>query len=45
MKTLIVSGVPIRDDTNSGKTLQALFASFEASEIAQLYFSPDILNS
>lgn len=45
MKTLIVSGVPLRDDTNSGKTLQALFASFEASEIAQLYFSPDIPNS
>lgn len=41
MKVLILSGVPIRTDTNSGKTLQTLFSGFAKNELAQLYFSPE----
>jgi hypothetical protein len=44
MKVLIISGIPIRNDTNSGKTLQTLFAGFNSSELSQLYFSPQIPN-
>lgn len=41
-KILIISGLPFRTDTNLGKTLRALFASFKGDEIAQLYFSPQL---
>lgn len=44
MKTLIISGVPIRTDTNSGKTLQTLFSAFDKNELSQLYFSPETPN-
>lgn len=44
MKALIISGIPFRSDTNSGKTLQTLFSKFNKEELCQLYFSPDIPN-
>lgn len=43
-KILIVSGVPIRTDTNMGKTLHVLFSKFNKSEIIQLYFHPQTPN-
>ncbi len=44
MKILIISGVPIRTDTNSGKTLLNLFSAFQKEELCQLYFSPETPN-
>lgn len=43
-KILIVTGTPIRIDTNMGKTLQTLFSNFNKAEIIQLYFSPETPN-
>ncbi|WP_288875357.1 glycosyltransferase [uncultured Fusobacterium sp.] len=43
-KILIVSGLPIRTDTNTGKTLHVLFSKFNKSEIIQLYFHPQTPN-
>ncbi len=40
MKVLIVSGIPIRNDSNNGKTLQSLFSGFSKDELCHLYFSP-----
>lgn len=45
MKVLIISGVPIRTDTNSGKTLKNLFSDFAPEELSQLYFSPETPNT
>lgn len=45
MKILIISGIPIRSDTNCGKTLQTLFADFARDELCQLYFSPSTPNT
>ena len=39
-KTLIITGIPFRNDSNLGKTLSTLFAKFSPEELAQLYFSP-----
>ena len=45
MKVLIISGVPIRTDTNSGKTLKNLLSGFAPEELCQLYFSPESPNT
>lgn len=39
-KTLIITGIPFRNDSNLGKTLSTLFAKFSPEELVQLYFSP-----
>lgn len=43
-KVLIMTGTPIRKDTNMGKTLQTLFSNFDKKELMQLYFSPQTPN-
>ena len=43
-KTLIITGTPIRTDTNMGKTLQVLFSNFSKDKLIQLYFSPQTPN-
>lgn len=43
-KVLIISGTPIRTDTNIGKTFQVLFSNFNKNELVQLYFSPETPN-
>lgn len=40
-KVLIITGNPARTDTNTGKTICALFDGFPRDELAQLYFSPE----
>lgn len=42
--TLIITGIPFRNDSNLGKTLSTLFSRFEPDELAQLYFSPQTPN-
>lgn len=44
MKVLVISGMPIRTDTNNGKTFKTLLAGFNPEELAQLYFSPQVPN-
>ena len=44
MKTLIVSHNPISLDNNMGKTLLALFDSFDEQELCQLYIYPSVPN-
>lgn len=36
---LMITGTTLRNDTNSGKTLIALFNKFNAEDLSQLYFS------
>lgn len=36
---LIICGTPLRDDTNTGKTLQTMFSGCQAENLHQLYFS------
>ncbi|MBE7091645.1 MAG: glycosyltransferase family 4 protein [Clostridiales bacterium] len=43
-KVLIITGTTFRNDTNNGKTLNSLFANFNKSELAQIYFSPEVPN-
>ena len=44
-KVLLITGIPVRTDTNTGKTLQTLFADFGSDELAQIYFSPQSPNT
>lgn len=44
MKVLIISGMPFRNDTNTGKTLMTLFSDLNSDEMRQLYFSPETPN-
>lgn len=44
-KILLITGTPARTDTNIGKTLMTLFADFDRTELAQLYFNPEIPNA
>ena len=43
-KTLIITGMPFRNDSNLGKTLSTLFLRFGPEELSQLYFSPQMPN-
>lgn len=43
-KILIITGTPMRNDTNIGKTLKAFFSNFDDFELHQLYFSPESPN-
>lgn len=38
--TIIITGIPFRNDSNLGKTLSTLFAKVSPEELVQLYFSP-----
>lgn len=42
--TLIISGLPFRNDTNLGKTLSTMFSGFNSDNLIQLYFSPQTPN-
>lgn len=43
-KTLIISDIPFRNDTNLGKTLSTLFSDFSSDNLMQIYFSPQTPN-
>lgn len=44
-KILIISGIPARNDTNSGKTIINLFEQYQKDKLYQLYSSPMKPNS
>lgn len=47
LSCLLSTGTVLRNDTNSGKTLSALFSNFSPEEISQIYFSsekPNVLS-
>lgn len=45
LKVLLITGTPVRTDTNIGKTLLSLFSDFSKKELCQLYFSPETPNA
>ena len=45
LKVLLITGTPMRTDTNMGKTLLTLFSDFKKEELCQLYFSPETPNT
>lgn len=44
LKVLLITGTPMRTDTNIGKTLLSLFSDFDKEELCQLYFSLETPN-